>query len=229
MVAVSMTLFYYSMGYENIKAFNYLIVNSLEWLGNPFIDKAFNTNFLRIGLMEELFKLYMFLLVAGILGRKGKKRNHPVANMFYFALVGMGFGVIENASYIYSRSMDIYLLRSTFPILLHMICGLFAGYWIALGEMKPSFKDETYFGLLFKKYPKYKRGIFIIIALISATFTHGLYNFSATIFPGQAYPILMIILSTGITGAYFGAIHINQLAKSRVIINPEKRNQTRLL
>lgn len=227
-VVFSMMIISTLVGRDNMYIFNDFMNNLTTWLGNSWVDNIFNQSFVRAALVEESFKLFIFVQISNLIGNSN---NHPITNMFYFALLGMGFGVMENVIYINKFSMEIYFLRSTFPILLHMICGLFAGYWIALGNIKTSFMDRTFFGLIFRKYPKYKKIVFIFLALITATFTHGMYNFTSGIFEGYSYPILMLLISTGITGAYFGGVHINNLYKKNLYNKPKNvtRKQNKLL
>ena len=139
----------------------------------PSLFGIFIHAFFQIALLEELSKLIVFKSADYIRGKAKVLLDRPFAVMFYSGMISIGFAFIENISYV-ARAVwgdfgemgitpEVILIeRSASAVILHMLAGMFMGYFIAIGRMfaKPL-----------------KRFSFMILGLISAMFIHGAYDF----------------------------------------------------
>lgn len=126
---------------------------------------------IQVALLEEFSKWIAFKSGDLIRG-KNALRDHPYAIMFYTTMVAAGFACIENTEYA-SRALRgrfgadvsaeyVLLFRSFTAVILHMVCGLIMGYYIALAS----------------KSNKNERLKYTLIGIASATILHGLYDFA---------------------------------------------------
>lgn len=143
--------------------------------GFPFqvSQPTFNTlvfyTFIQIGLMEELSKWISIKAVDYMRGKRRKNLDHPYAIMFYCSIVGASFAVLENIQYV-KRAMigefgpiqpfDMLVTRGISSVIIHMCCGLFIGYYLALS----------------KGFGRFKRILYNLIGIAAASFAHGLYD-----------------------------------------------------
>jgi RsiW-degrading membrane proteinase PrsW (M82 family) len=133
---------------------------------------AFNA-FIQTGLLEESVKWisgHFMNLVRG----SWVKRDSAIAVMFYYCMVATGFAITENIEYAQHAVVrhtnnpsslnptDVIFIRSASAIILHMICGLFMGYFIALGRQFQGLKKISY----------------TILGLFVALMVHGAYDFN---------------------------------------------------
>lgn len=191
-----------------------------EFLGVAFLDNkivnifmdtplsVFFFAFIQVALLEELCKWAAFKSGDLIRG-KNTLRDHPYAIMFYTAMVAAGFAAIENTDYAIRtirgsfgpdvNVMYVLSIRSITSVIMHMVCGIIMGYYIALGA----------------KSLKSDRIKFNIIGLVSAMILHGIYDFcimyeplsEKTLSIGELtihWPSMIIVLA-GLTLAYFMA------------------------
>lgn len=151
--------------------------SSLEIMGEQFkivtdtLNGLFIFAFIQIGLVEELSKWLALKCVDYFRGKRRKSLDHPYAIMFYSSLVAAAFSIVENIQYaqrvIYGEfgavdAQDILTVRAVTSVIIHMICGLFMGYYIALGKGKS----------------KVKKILYNIIGIGAAAITHGIYDFN---------------------------------------------------
>lgn len=128
--------------------------------------------FVQVALMEEISKWAAFKCVDYMRGKRRKNLDHPYAIMFYSSLVSAAFAIVENMQYA-QRAMfgefgegvtaeNVLIVRAISSVIIHMTCGLFMGYYIALGKNSSLLKKTTY----------------NIIGISAATFMHGVYDFN---------------------------------------------------
>jgi len=126
--------------------------------------------FVQVALMEEISKWAAFKFTNFIRGNRKKNRDHPYAIMFYSALISASFAVVENIQYA-QRAMvgefgqdvtpeNILIIRAVTSVIIHMSCGLFMGYYIALSKGAKIIRKILY----------------NIIGISAATFVHGVYD-----------------------------------------------------
>jgi len=156
--------------YDYSKLYIDPIRNSFYFL--PSIFALFFNAYIQIALIEELCKWTSGSFINLVRG-SWVKRDSPIAVMFYYCMIATGFAITENVVYaqraMYTNSFssslnptDIIFLRSTSAIILHMICGLFMGYFIALGRQFGGLKKISY----------------TLLGVLVATFIHGAYDFN---------------------------------------------------
>lgn len=128
--------------------------------------------FVQVALMEELSKWMAFKCVDYMRGKRRKNLDHPYAIMFYSALVSAAFAIAENIQYA-QRAMvgefgegvtaeNVLIVRAVSSVLIHMTCGLFMGYYIALA----------------KNTSVVRKTLYNIIGISAAAFMHGVYDFN---------------------------------------------------
>lgn len=118
--------------------------------------ELFADAFFKVALVEEFSK---FAFIRFILFRN-KNFNEPFDGIVYAAMVGMGFATLENIIYVYQYGMATGILRMFTAVPAHACFAILMGYY--LGRAKFSKEKNLYFTLL---------------ALISATVFHGLYDY----------------------------------------------------
>jgi len=137
-------------------------------------QKTFNSlllyAFVQVALMEEISKWIAFKCVDFMRGKRRKNLDHPYAIMFYCALVSAAFAISENIQYAQRTMMgefgenttpeNVLIIRAVTSVIIHMSCGLFMGYYIALSKGV---------GLIIKF-------LYNIIGISAATFVHGTYD-----------------------------------------------------
>ncbi|HET9053432.1 MAG TPA: PrsW family glutamic-type intramembrane protease [Cyclobacteriaceae bacterium] len=158
--------------------------------------------FFKVALVEEFSK---FVFLRFILFRN-KNFNEPFDGIVYAAMVGMGFATLENILYVFQYGMATGILRMFTAVPAHACFAILMGYY--LGRAKFSQHKKLYYSLL---------------ALISATVFHGLYDyflfitFVPGIWMGAALSLIVgIILSRK-------AIRIHQASSPFIDLPPETR------
>jgi len=128
--------------------------------------------FIQVALMEEFSKWVAFKCTDYMRGKRRKDLDHPYSIMFYSALVSAAFAITENIQYA-QRAMagefgenitaeNVLIVRAVSSVIIHMTCGLFMGYYIALGKNSSAIRKVLY----------------NIIGISAATFIHGVYDFN---------------------------------------------------
>lgn len=163
--------------------------------------ELFADAFFKVALVEEFSK---FIFIRFILFRN-KNFNEPFDGIVYAVMVGMGFATLENIVYVYQYGIATGILRMFTAVPAHACFAILMGYY--LGRAKFSKEKNLYFTLL---------------ALISATVFHGLYDyflfitFVPGIWIGAALSLIVaIILSRK-------AIRIHQAASPFINPPPER-------
>lgn len=150
--------------------------------------------FIQIALIEEFSKWVAFKCSNYMRGSRRNRMDHPYAVMFYSALISAGFAVVENVQYaqraIYGEFGQItpeavVAGRGLTSVIVHMACGLFMGYYIALSKNSTTTKKILY----------------NVLGISAATFMHGIYDFNCMKPTPQSdyfnlFGILMIDLSS---------------------------------
>lgn len=167
--------------------------------------ELFADAFFKVALVEEFSK---FIFIRFILFRN-KNFNEPFDGIVYAVMVGMGFATLENVVYVYQYGMATGILRMFTAVPAHACFAILMGYY--LGRAKFSKERNLYFTLL---------------ALISATVFHGLYDyflfitFVPGIWIGAAISLIVaIILSRK-------AIKIHQAASPFIVPPPDRPDLT---
>jgi len=137
-----------AMGFNSTKLFVYL-TGSAE--GSLSFQHYFY--FISVGLIEELSKMSAFFIFFLLMTKVIHEKLHPISVMFYCGMVGLGFGVAENVHYATSSYQSFTMLGwiGVTPLLCHMICGFFMGYWISLGQMGTRMYNRSYFDIIINK------------------------------------------------------------------------------
>lgn len=127
--------------------------------------------FVQVALMEEMSK-WIALKCAGYMrGNHKRSLDHPYAIMFYSALISAAFSIVENIQYAQRAAYgefgpttpeNVLAIRAVTSVIVHMACGLFMGYYIALAKNSNTIKKVLY----------------NILGIGAATFMHGLYDFN---------------------------------------------------
>lgn len=127
--------------------------------------------FVQVALMEEFSKWLAFKCVNFIRGKRRMSLDHPYAMMFYSSLVAAAFAIVENIQYA-QRAMrgdfgvatpeNVLMIRAVSSVLIHMACGLFMGYYMALA----------------KKATPIKKTLYNMMGIGTAAFMHGVYDFN---------------------------------------------------
>ena len=154
---------------ETVK--NFKIKDETFSIIRPTLNTLLLFTFVQIALMEELSKWLALKCVDIVRGKRKKNLDHPYAIIFYSCLVSAGFAIVENIQYASSALQGalghetpekVLIIRAMSSVIVHMTCGIFMGYYIALSKGSKPAKKILYNSI----------GIFI------ATFMHGIYDFN---------------------------------------------------
>lgn len=138
----------------------------------PTLATLLAYTFVQVAFMEEISKWIAFKCANYMRGSRRKNLDHPYAIMFYSSLISAAFAIAENIQYA-QRAMrgefgelataeNVLTIRAISSVILHMACGLFMGYYIALAKGSTPIKKILY----------------NIIGICAATFMHGIYDFA---------------------------------------------------
>ena len=119
------------------------------------VDQFVNA-FFKVALIEESCK---FLFIRFIL-YNNKNFNEPFDGIVYSVMVGMGFATFENITYVFQYGIQTGFLRMFTAVPAHGAFAVLMGYF--LGKAKFTHHREISYS---------------IIALLIATFFHGLYDY----------------------------------------------------
>jgi len=128
----------------------FLVTNEADVL-----DQFYNA-LLKVALIEEFSK---FIFVRFIL-YQNKNFNEPFDGIVYSVMVGMGFATVENVIYVFEQGFVTGVLRVFTAVPAHATFAVIMGYF--LGKSKFTANRQFYFSIL---------------ALVTATFFHGVYDY----------------------------------------------------
>lgn len=146
--------------------------------------------FIQVALLEETTKAMAWGAMS--LFRKGQynKSDTLFSTMFYSCMISVGFSGLENLQYmIRFQEENIFIQRSLTAVIIHMVCGLLMGYFIALSRLK---RD------LFKRI-KYQ-----ITGILTAALFHGSYDYLIMAHSDIKLPLLIPFSQT-----YLQPFHIS--------------------
>lgn len=200
-----------------VTAFQFTFPYFQEWNlseTHPVYSMLFKFIF-QVALLEEMSKFISYKFIDSI--RDGIHKDKPVATMFYACMVSAGFAVVENLHYvmIYYNQIDpgdLLLTRAITAVIAHMLCGLFMGYFIALGNVSNTNNDLSFFTLMFRKYKNIKATIFTVLGLLVAVTYHGIYDFLLSL-NMQPFNILFL----GLLIAFFMHKKLNNISNDKTI------------
>ena len=170
-----------------------------------------------VGPVEEISKLIMFYTILN--GTKDRKvSSHPARYMFYFAMVGLGFAILENIHYMQRYGDWVLITRLFTSTIAHMIFGLLLGYWAGLSTItKRKFEDRSMFGVIANKHKKLRKFVYVFCGLFVASLYHGMYNYNLATSMFSSIIILIILLSFGLIFSKLLANDLNEKWKNREI------------
>lgn len=131
-------------------------VNALILLKDQDLVNKFYDAFFKVALIEEFSK---FLFVRFILF-PNKNFNEPFDGIVYAVMVSMGFATLENVMYVFSYGFETGILRMFTAVPAHATFGVLMGFFLGKAKFSNTRK-------LFNT----------IVALVTATFFHGAYDY----------------------------------------------------
>jgi len=226
-ISLGTSLMYLFVGFLSVGFLRYFWLAVPEWkdIGltlsgdnpDPF-TYYHNYYFIQVGFAEELAKLAVFLVIDKYRRSTMEVKDHPLATMFYVAMVSLGFAVIENVQYgMYSPNPETTLYwRSFTAVVAHMVFGLFMGYWIALGRLGARLYDRSLFDLLVNKKKRIRNTFYTLIGLLAATGLHGLYDLHIQFNKADGITVTYLLLGMSLLGAYWCFRNLNQAYNKKV-------------
>jgi RsiW-degrading membrane proteinase PrsW (M82 family) len=149
-----------------------IVGNQMYLVEQPTLWAVFVFAFFQVAFFEELSKWFAFRVGNAVRGDTRSGIDSPFAVMFYSVMISVGFAAFENMHYV-GRALwgdlqgvdpgEMLLVRSLNSVIVHMVSGLFMGYFIALGRRcKNIFKHAGY----------------TLLGLLVSTVFHGYYDFN---------------------------------------------------
>lgn len=200
-----------------------LISFSFPYWSHYHVSDPFWGSFWITAPKEELSKFLMFLIVYK--GLNDYKNLHPITYMFYFGMIGLGFALIENISYVYRYGPYVLKFRTFGAVFVHMICGLLFGYWLGMSKIKKSkFSLRTISSIFLSSRPRIKIFLYSLIGIITASCFHGLWNYHLNVWGAYSTPFSILLLMVGFLSCkILSRDLINQFQKSIKIEPMESR------
>lgn len=189
-------LLFGSISVSLLSTFQNLFPEWYEVASDNYLTQAFILMFFRVAIIEELVKFSVFYLVERLYGNQEK--DYPTATMFYAAMAALSFAIIENSQYLNQYGPDVLIIRFFTATIMHMITGLFLGYWIALSRLRYDKNARSVYDVIMKNNNKLRHFAYILIALLINVVYHGLYNFNIQVNGPAAFPMLIMILIFGL-------------------------------
>jgi RsiW-degrading membrane proteinase PrsW (M82 family) len=189
-------LSYWSVGFLSVLfvyGFHHLAPSLSKTMFPPPVGLFFLA-FVQIALVEEVSKYLSFR----ILNISRKENDTSVAVMFYAMMTAAGFAVIENYFYAESYGKAVLFYRSFSSVLLHMICGLFMGYFIARGRENTDVQHYTVFEIFLKRKPRWRKTIYTTLGILAAVATHGIFDYLIILDPKKAEDKILIMIIAGL-------------------------------
>ena len=113
-------------------------------------------NYLVIGLVEEMVKLYVVVSVA--YGHPAF--NEPYDGIIYAITAALGFAAVENILYVYQGGVGVGVARMLLAVPAHALFGSFMGHYLSRSKFSNGGRST---GLMY-------------LALLIPAFLHGTYN-----------------------------------------------------
>lgn len=179
----------------------------------PFDWKVsiFIFSFIQVALVEEFTKLFAQKMGELLRGEGVTVYDSPIATMFYCGISALGFSFIENVTYALKFGGEVLIVRSFVAMLLHFLCGLIMGYWIAASRIPTRIRNKSPFEFYVTENKKFKTVVYYILGIFSAVFIHGLYDFN--IFTQGHVTSNYLIIFSGVIAAYLAAKDLNEKSK----------------
>jgi len=191
-----------------VNAVHYTFPNWDSPISTSVVIGLLVTAFIKVGFLEETCKFVMFKLTEWY--RNKKYFDHPDAIMFYAMSVSCGFAVSENILYAQIYGGWVLFTRSFTAVLIHMICGLMLGYFVAIGRI---IKRTN------RKNKKRTMILYTLFGIGIASIYHGVYDFNLFVGNALVNYISYFILSVGLAMSYLMTTHF-RLFKRR---NPKRK------
>jgi len=202
---------FFSMGVLStilVNAIHYTFPNWDLPMHTDLIIALFASAFLKVALLEEGSKFAMFKLTE--VYRSENYVDHPSAIMFYAMSVSCGFAVSENILYAQIYGGDVLFIRSFSSVIIHMICGLMMGYFVALGRIDSGIPSNN----LRVMNPKLRMYTHTLAGILVATFYHGIYDFNIFLNGEKGYDKSFTIIGIGLAIAYMMSAHLFRYFKT---------------
>ncbi len=164
--------------FPNIRSDMFNIYIGRSYINGVLVDMYLKTiatvmfyAFVQVALFEEMCKFIALKLNDYSRGKRRKDLDSPYAIMFYCALVSGAFAIMESIDYAY-RAMrgefgffvtpkEVLFIRTFTAVLMHMVSGVFMGYFIALA----------------KGQNLATKVVLNIFGITTASLAHGLYDY----------------------------------------------------
>jgi RsiW-degrading membrane proteinase PrsW (M82 family) len=196
---------FFSMGVLStilVNAVHYMFPNWDYPMSSNVILALFCTAFIKVGFLEEASKFSMFKLTEWY--RNKTHVDHPSAIMFYAMSISCGFAVSENILYAQIYGGEVLFIRSFSSVLVHMICGLMMGYFVALGRIDHDSPKNN----LSLAHPRVRMISHTIAGIMCASFYHGLYDFNIFVNGDAGVDKSFTIIGIGLAVTYVMSAHL---------------------
>jgi RsiW-degrading membrane proteinase PrsW (M82 family) len=123
-------------------------------------------------------------------------------------MIGLSFGMIENLQYANRYGTDIIFVRSFTALLLHLMVGFLAGFWVAKTKLKQSIQNKSILAIYTQKFPKIRTYSLYLTGLIIASFIHGVYDFNLFVQNKGTWSLMFTQLGIIVFIVYVAALNL---------------------
>lgn len=209
-------IYYIIFGMLSISFIRIFHMTFPEWrfyINASLLTAVFVKAFFQVAFVEEMCKFLGFTIIDRFRGKiKKVTPDHPLATMFYVAMVSVSFAILENFWYetsSYGFEFKVLGIRSITSTVLHLLAGLLMGYWIALGRIKNVKKfGRTIYDHFIEKHHWVKRVLYTAAGILSATAIHGIYDFIIFLQWEHMVPGMITIALIGTLLSYGAGLHL---------------------
>lgn len=128
------------------------------------------TAFVVAGLVEEGFKLLVFMLIIW----RSREFNEMYDGIVYSVFISLGFATVENVGYVLTSSFNVGLVRALTAVPAHALFGVAMGYYLGRA-----------------KFSRRRRKLCSFNALFIPLILHGIYDF--ILFSQRFYTLILFI------------------------------------
>lgn len=132
----------------------------------------------QIGMLEEITKYTTYYWTTK--ERKSVHEDSHIATMYYVMLTSLGFALVENIEYLMRYGNQVLFIRGCTAIVLHMLCGVIMGYFIAKAKnIKVFYKEaKDQYQIMVNDYIVIGKYLLVGLGLFVVSIVHGVYDYN---------------------------------------------------
>lgn len=151
----------------------------------------------QIGMVEEITKYTTYYWTSK--ERKSVHEDSHIATMYYVMLTSLGFALVENIEYLMIYGNQVLFIRGCTAIVLHMLCGVIMGYFIAKAKnIKILYKEtKNQYEVMINDYIAIGKYLLVGLGLFVVSIVHGVYDYNLMLEGNFNSQFTMVVILLG--------------------------------